>query len=138
MHAFQLWQTFLENVNPLIRLLHGPTTQSLMLETSANLDSISSSTEALIFAIYHFAAVSLENPECERKFGQPRANLMSKFSHATYLALINANFMKTPDMVVLQALTLYLVSNSTTLLAEISERKQLTLKAVVYTPMYRQ
>ncbi|MCJ1360688.1 MAG: hypothetical protein MMC33_010697 [Icmadophila ericetorum] len=108
--AFQLWQIFLENVNPLIRLLHGPTTQSLMLEASANLDSISASTEALIFAIYHCAAVSLQNPECERKFGEPRANLMSKFSHATHLALINAKFMKTSDMVVLQALTLYLLS----------------------------
>src|SRR5277367_6379668 len=63
---FTLWQTFLDNVNPLVKLFHAPTVQQLILEASSNLDNASASTEALMFAIYLCAVTSLRNDDCER------------------------------------------------------------------------
>src|SRR5277367_1299975 len=65
-HMFMLWQTFLDNVNPLVKLFHAPTVQQLILEASSNLDNIAASTEALMFAIYLCAVTSLRNDDCER------------------------------------------------------------------------
>ena len=49
---FRLWQVFLDNINPLTKLIHAPTTQQRLLEASANLENISREWEALLFAIY--------------------------------------------------------------------------------------
>ncbi|KAK9387170.1 hypothetical protein V1515DRAFT_615798 [Lipomyces mesembrius] len=92
----RMWQTFIDNVNPLVKLLHAPTVQQLIVEASGRLDKLSGSTEALMFAIYH-SSVS-------------RSVLLARYSTATQQALINAGVLRTSDLMVLQALTLYLLS----------------------------
>lgn len=37
---FRLWQIFLDNVNPLIKLMHAPTTQRRLLDAISHLDNI--------------------------------------------------------------------------------------------------
>jgi hypothetical protein len=54
------WQTFLENVQPLVKILHTPTMNKVIKEVQNNLDSLSRSTEALMFAIY-FATITSMN-----------------------------------------------------------------------------
>jgi len=54
------WQTFLENVQPLVKVLHGPTMNKVIKEVQNNLDSLSRSTEALMFSIY-FATITSMN-----------------------------------------------------------------------------
>ncbi len=54
------WQTFLENVQPLVKILHTPTMNKVIKEVQNNLDSLSKSTEALMFAIY-FATITSMN-----------------------------------------------------------------------------
>jgi len=56
------WQTFLENVQPLTKLMHGPTMNNVIKEVQHNLDSLSRSTEALMFSIY-FATITSMNSE---------------------------------------------------------------------------
>jgi hypothetical protein len=56
------WQTFLENVQPLTKLMHGPTMNKVIKEVQHNLDSLSRSTEALMFSIY-FATITSMNTE---------------------------------------------------------------------------
>lgn len=109
-HMFMLWQTFLDNVNPLVKLFHAPTVQQLILEASSNLDNIAASTEALMFAIYLCAVTSLRNGDCKRIVGASRNELLARFSNAAQQALINAEVLKTSNMVVLQAFTLFLLA----------------------------
>ncbi|KAH8668289.1 fungal-specific transcription factor domain-containing protein [Tricladium varicosporioides] len=108
-HIFRMWQTFLVNVNPLVKLFHAPTVQQIILDASGDLGSITRPTEALMFSIYFLAVLSLANDECESMFGESRSFLIHKYSHATQQALINSRFMKTLNMTTLQALTLYIL-----------------------------
>ena len=61
------WQTFLENVNPLVKILHTETMNKVIKEVQNNLDSLSKSTEALMFSIYFATITSMNNDEvCKR------------------------------------------------------------------------
>jgi hypothetical protein len=109
---FLLWQTYLDNVNPLLKLFHAPTVQQTILDAASNLENISQSTEALMFAIYFLSITSLKNNDCERIMGESRSLLLARFSNATQQALINAELLKSSNMPVLQAFVLFLVSLS--------------------------
>lgn len=108
-HIFRLWQVFIDNVNPLTKIMHAPTVQQAILNASGDLDKVSASTEALMFAIYHFAIVSMDDEECQSILGESRPIMLAKYSTATQQALINAKVLRTSNLMVLQALTLYLV-----------------------------
>ncbi|KAK3353999.1 C6 transcription factor domain-containing protein [Lasiosphaeria hispida] len=105
---FRLWQTFLDNFNPLIRLFHAPTTQQLISDAVADPRGPNVSAEALLFAIYLCAVTTMTNQECLDQLSEEKAGLIRRFSHATQQALRNAQFLKSTDLIVLQALTLYL------------------------------
>jgi hypothetical protein len=109
---FLLWQTFLDNVNPLLKLFHAPTVQQSILDAATNLENIPQSTEALMFAIYLLSITSLRNNDCERIMGESRPVLFARYSVATQQALINAELLKSSDITVLQAFVLFLVSSS--------------------------
>ncbi|KAI5926645.1 fungal-specific transcription factor domain-containing protein [Camillea tinctor] len=104
---FQLWQIYLDNVNPLLRLTHVPTLQVRIIEAGANLDKVSRSLEALMFAIYFMAITSLTDAETEETFNEPRPALLTKYYNGTQQALMNAGFMRMPDLTILQAYLLY-------------------------------
>ncbi|MCJ1471357.1 hypothetical protein MMC07_010005 [Pseudocyphellaria aurata] len=105
---FRLWQTFLDNVNPLVKILHTPTVQQLVLEASGNLKFVSKSMNALLFAIYLAAVSSLSNAECEIIVGQERSVLLANFYLGARESLISAGFLSSSDLVVLQAYVLFL------------------------------
>jgi hypothetical protein len=107
---FRLWQFFLNNVNPLTKILHAPTIQELILNASGDLDKVSASAEALLFSIYHSAIVSMDEQECQSTFSESRVALAAKYSTATQQALVNANILRTSNLMVLQAFTLYLLA----------------------------
>ncbi|KAJ8123833.1 hypothetical protein O1611_g9501 [Lasiodiplodia mahajangana] len=106
---FQLWQIYLDNVNPLLKLTHAPTLQVQVIEASTNLTKVSKSLEALMFAIYLMAITSLNDDEVEHTFNESKPNLLAKYQHATQQALFNAGFMRMPDLTVLQAYLLYCI-----------------------------
>jgi hypothetical protein len=58
-----LWQVFIERVDPLIKILHVPTVAKLFAEGKFNLGVLSRSTEALMFAVYFAAIMSLDEGE---------------------------------------------------------------------------
>jgi len=76
----------------------------------ADADGPNPSTEALLFSIYLCAVLTLSDEACLSQLGEPRDHLFRRFSHATKQALRKAKFLQSADIVVLQALTLYLVS----------------------------
>ncbi|KAK5652406.1 hypothetical protein OQA88_10598 [Cercophora sp. LCS_1] len=109
--TFRLWQTFLDNFNPLTKILHAPTTQQLISTAVAGANGPDANTEALLFAIYLCAVTTMTEQECMDQLGEPKMNLFNRYSHATKRALCNAQFLQSTDLVVLQALTLYLLAS---------------------------
>ncbi|PVI03122.1 hypothetical protein DM02DRAFT_268080 [Periconia macrospinosa] len=107
---FRLWQTFLDNVNPLSKVVHAPTTQVQVLDATTNLENLPANTEALLFAIYTSAICSLTDDECETMLGEPKSSLFPKYLAATKQALGVVGFIECSDIVVLQALVLLLIS----------------------------
>lgn len=113
MNIFRLWQTFLDNVNPVIKISHAPTVQKMVLEASSDLSTVSKPMEALLFAIYSAAVNSLTNDECEAMLGKKKLESLRKFHSATLRALQRVQFLRTNDPIVLQAFVLFLVSART-------------------------
>ncbi|EXJ90761.1 hypothetical protein A1O1_03865 [Capronia coronata CBS 617.96] len=107
---FSLWQIFLDNINPLTKFVHQPTLQETLLQATSNLDNLPRGLEALLFSIYNAAVFSMEDDECEMKFGETRKTLLARYRHATRKALARARFMGTSDIMVLQAFVLYILS----------------------------
>lgn len=106
----QLWQVFIENVNPLMKIVHIPTLQTAIDKAIGNMKSIPRGFEALMFAIYHSAIISLTDDECNGIMGEARTPLLRRFLAATKAALSRARFMSTASIVVLQALSIHLIS----------------------------
>lgn len=109
---FKLWQKFLDNVDPLVKLCHVPTVQQQILQATGNLESVPTPVEALMFSIYSIAVVSLENDECYSITGESKRTLLHRYRLGVEHALINAEFIKSSDLNVLRAFILYLVSNA--------------------------
>ncbi|KAK3306587.1 fungal-specific transcription factor domain-containing protein [Chaetomium strumarium] len=105
----QLWQIYISNVNPLLKVTHAPTLQAQIISASANPARIPKPLEALMFSIYFAAITSLTEEEVQSTFSEDRAILLGKFHNATQQALVNAGFMRSSELMVLQAFFLYLL-----------------------------
>lgn len=106
----RLWKTFCENVHPLTKVIHAPSLQLAIERAAINLERIPRGFEALMFAIYSMAVVSLTGDECKDMLGQSRGVLLPRYVSATKAALSRARFMSTTSLVVLQAFVLHLFS----------------------------
>lgn len=108
--AMKLWVTHVENVEPLCKILHIPTTTKMVETVSQRPSMASKADECLLFVIYHFAVFSMSDEACVLEFGQSRVELMSKYQHAVWQALVNASWLKTTEMPIIQACVLFLIS----------------------------
>jgi hypothetical protein len=63
---FKLWQSYLDNINPLVKVFHAPTVQQLISDASGDLDNVDRNVEALLFAIYCIVTESLSDGECKQ------------------------------------------------------------------------
>ncbi|CAF3556337.1 unnamed protein product [Fusarium graminearum] len=109
-HLFRLWQIYLDNVNPLMKVTHTPTLQARIVEAASNLKEISPTLEALMFSIYCMAILSLSQEECVTMFKQSKEQLSTRYYFGCQQALSNCNFLRTDNRDCLTALFLYLVS----------------------------
>lgn len=109
-----LWKTYLENVNPIVKMLHIPTVQPLIFDAASDATKqLRSNKEALLFSIYLIALSSVpqcDQVEAERIMGQPVNKLVDVYAGLAQQALVNARFLQKPNFITLQALTLFLVA----------------------------
>jgi hypothetical protein len=110
-HIYFIWQTFVEAVNPLIKIIHVPSLQKRILEATWNLAQIDKSLAALMFSIYTLSVTSLSAEDCQSSLGQDRGVLITRYRTATLRALTEADFMTTKELEVLQAMVLFVFSN---------------------------
>lgn len=109
---FKLWQIYLDNVDPLLKVTHTPTLQPRLIDAVGNLENISVTLEALMFSIYCIAVLSLSDDECHSMFGLSRDYLLTGYQVACKQALLKCTPWRTNDRDCLVALYLYLVSLS--------------------------
>lgn len=105
----ELWNIYLENFDPLTKIVH-PTLQSAIEKAIVDLSSLPKSLEALLFAVYGAAVLSLNDDDCHQRFGESRKALLSRYRLATKTALSRAKLMASVDLMVLQALLIHLLS----------------------------
>lgn len=109
--ATLLWRAHVENVEPICKILHIPSTSRMIEMVSRQPAMASKVDDCLLFAIYHFGVYSLTEEECARSLGgQSRANLLQRYHYAARQALVNASFLKSTEMSVMQALLLFLLA----------------------------
>lgn len=104
------WSIFKENVDPVVKMFHVPSKERVFDQASQNLDHLNKSTEALLFAIYLAVVTSLSNDQCKILLLEEKDAALKKYRFATEQALARSGFLNTQDIIVLQALTLFLIS----------------------------
>ena len=109
-HAMTLWATHVDRVEPICKVLHLPSVADMVSEISQQPALASKAEECLLFSIYHFAVYAMTDAECLEKSGQDRSALMQLYHFAARQALVNASFLKTTEMTIMQALILFLMA----------------------------
>ena len=104
------WNIFKENVDPVVKMFHVPSKEKVFEQASQNLDHLNKSTEALLFAIYLAVVTSLTNEQCKTLLSEEKDAALRKYRFATEQALARSGFLNTQDIIVLQALALFLIS----------------------------
>jgi hypothetical protein len=110
-HIFKHWQTYLDNVSPLLKVTHTPTLQSRLIDAASHLTKVDPVLEALMFSIYCVSTLSLETEDCQAIFGSSKDDLLTGYQFGCQQALLNCGFLRTSSRDCLTALFLYLVSS---------------------------
>lgn len=109
---FQLWQLYLDNVNPLLKVTHTPSLQGRIIEAAGNILEIKPELEALMFSIYCMAVLSITDVDCQAMFAESKADLSARYQLGCQQALLHSRFQRSTNGDCLTALYLYLVSLS--------------------------
>ncbi|PYI09830.1 fungal-specific transcription factor domain protein [Aspergillus sclerotiicarbonarius CBS 121057] len=107
---FNLWQIYMENVDPLLKVTHAPTLQTRIIDAVSNMENISPILEALMFSIYSVAIMSLLEDECQTLVGASKKELLKGYQFGCQQALLNCDVLRSDDRDCLTALLLYLIS----------------------------
>ena len=106
-----LWQVYLDRVNPLTKIIHVPSVQPYMAAVITDSKSLPRNVEALLFSIFVMAVVAMTPDECKGLLGIAREEALQRYSSGVRLTLVRVGFLRTHDMIILQALVIYLVRN---------------------------
>ena len=104
-----LWIAFTENINPLNKIVHVPSTQPIISKALTDPQSVSKPDTALIFGCWLGGVSSLDDQDCRVLLGEPRSVLLKRYKLATQKALLSANYLRSSNLNCLRAFVLYLV-----------------------------
>ncbi|PTB66025.1 hypothetical protein BBK36DRAFT_1160141 [Trichoderma citrinoviride] len=108
-HGTFLWSVYLENVDPLLKILHVPTMEGILREARRNPEKLSHGNECLVFAVYFAAVVTLDEADVQTNFNTGKEECLAQFRFAVEQSLAKANFLNTADITVVQAFVLFLL-----------------------------
>ncbi|KAK7423570.1 hypothetical protein QQX98_001028 [Neonectria punicea] len=103
-----IWQTFVESVDPFIKVLHVPTMDKVVRGLRGNFSTLGPNMEPLLFAISFAAIASMEDPDVVTNFNAPKSDLLARYRLGTEQALGQAQFLVTKETAVVQAFVIYL------------------------------
>jgi hypothetical protein len=108
-HIFKLWQVYLENFDPLLKVTHAPSLQARIINAASDIANIDAPLQALMFSIYCVSIFILDEKDCQKLFQAPRDELLSRYQLGAKEALLNCRFLITDNRDCLTALHFYLV-----------------------------
>ncbi|KAJ5301434.1 hypothetical protein PENANT_c009G00631 [Penicillium antarcticum] len=102
--ATLLWQAFLSRVDPLVKVLHIPSTQSHIFAAINRPESVRSDVRALLFAIYFAATTAFISDDTQNE----SLHLdLRKYQQGMEISLYQAEFLDAPTITSLQAMVIY-------------------------------
>ncbi|KIV89602.1 hypothetical protein PV10_06988 [Exophiala mesophila] len=104
----RLWSIYLENVDPIIRVIHRPTVKRVIDQAVFDGGVTGKGWNALVLAISFAAVASLAPEDKTGVIGNDTEALYVSYKAATEQALKDANFIETHDLQVLQAFVILL------------------------------
>ncbi|KAK9478795.1 hypothetical protein V1514DRAFT_329764 [Lipomyces japonicus] len=112
-HMLTLWQYYVDNVDPMIKIHHVPSFQKQLLTYAATPDKLkalplSNKIHAILFSMYAVAVGSITDLQCRSVLAEPKQDLLARFRTATASSLSACGFTRSSDLDVLRALTHYL------------------------------
>lgn len=109
--AEALFKRYVESVSPIAHVLHIPSFKRIFDRFWMNVEvgTNQKSCTALVLAVCMAAAASLSPLQAKSQFGITKEDLFLRLQKATERALLRANWAKTSNIRVLQALTIYLI-----------------------------
>ena len=110
------------------KIVHVATLEPEITKASMDPRGIPDNLEALMFAVYASAVLSMSSTQCEEAFRVPRPILAARFEAGAKKALINAGILKSSDFKLLQAFVLWLVSVRIT---EVKKKSKLSFNIVI-------
>ncbi|KAK1144544.1 hypothetical protein N8T08_005417 [Aspergillus melleus] len=105
--ALRLWSVYVKSVDPVLKILHIPTTQSAVIATILDPKSAGSSMVALTFAVYFAAITALGSHDEAELPVEERSVLLKRYKTALDRLLIATDVMNQPEMTALQALAIF-------------------------------
>ncbi|KAJ5150769.1 uncharacterized protein N7500_010958 [Penicillium coprophilum] len=111
--ASNLCQVYLQNVDPIIKILHRPSLSEWMLDGASTYLGSSeddSSVRALASAVCYVAANTMTEAQCQATFQQNKSSITTVHRKMCESAFEKAGLLTTRDMTVLQAFILYLIA----------------------------
>ncbi|KAL7808725.1 fungal-specific transcription factor domain-containing protein [Trichoderma aethiopicum] len=105
-----LWKTYVENVDPFIKVLHVPSLNKVIQQSEGRFDELSPGMRALLFSISLAAVVSMSDADVQKKFGDAKEDVLAHFVMGTEKALSEAGILKSTDLCIAQATLIYLES----------------------------
>ncbi|KAA8646854.1 Zn(II)2Cys6 domain-containing transcription factor nscR [Aspergillus tanneri] len=108
----QLCQVYLEQVDPVIKILHRPSVEKWMIQGERYLGFPERhvAVDALGSAISYAAAASLTENQCWARFHMGKSGIMADSRRACEAALERSGLLASPNITVLQAFVLYLIA----------------------------
>lgn len=103
-----IWQHYVQNIDPLLKIVHLPTVQDLFLSGTNEAKDIPQDSRALKWAICFASAASQELSKGTSSTYAGLGSLSKMYQHSFETSLAKARFMAKPTVTALQALTIYL------------------------------
>lgn len=74
-----LWQTYLDRVDPIVKVIHVPTVQQQIMQTIKDRRQLTASSHALNFAIYYAAIVTMQPEECRHEMKEEKREILNRY-----------------------------------------------------------
>ncbi|KAJ6091354.1 hypothetical protein N7467_003323 [Penicillium canescens] len=102
--ATLLWQAFLSRVDPLVKVLHIPSTQPRIFAAINRPESVRPDVRALLFAIYFAATTAFISDDTQNESLQFD---LRKYQQGMEISLYQSEFLDAPTITSLQAMVIY-------------------------------
>jgi hypothetical protein len=111
-HARKLWEIYRTNFDPITKVIHVPTTEKIIFDALRDTGTIAKNIDSLIYAMYCGAIATLDSSDTLELFGEEQPRMMARFTLAAQHAFVRAGLLRSADLVIVQAFTIFLVTGS--------------------------